>query len=170
MRRSTSSTGAAWHRSRALPWGMPSTMSTRTTSASSLAGIQWAQVAPTLPAPTMVTLLLRIMAGSSHVIDDGAGELGALHLGRAGHLPGEVVGDALLLDGPGHAGGDPPGDVVPAQVLEHHHAGEDERARVDLVLPGVLGRRAVGGLEDRRPIADVPSRGAAQAADRGGAG
>src|SRR5690606_17000760 len=51
---SNPSTGPASIRSRALPWGTPSTMSMRTMSPSSLAAAQWAAVAPTLPAPTMV--------------------------------------------------------------------------------------------------------------------
>jgi hypothetical protein len=49
------SMGMASSRSSALPWGMPSAMSMRTTSASSLAAIQCAAVAPTLPAPTILT-------------------------------------------------------------------------------------------------------------------
>ena len=49
-------TGVASSRSRALPWGMPSTTSTSTTSPSSRTTAQWAAVAPTLPAPTMVIL------------------------------------------------------------------------------------------------------------------
>ena len=40
-----------------LPWGRPSTMSTRTTSASPASAIRWAVVAPTFPAPMTVTLL-----------------------------------------------------------------------------------------------------------------
>ena len=40
-----------------LPCGTPSTMSTRTTSASSLSAIPCATVAPTLPAPTTVTFV-----------------------------------------------------------------------------------------------------------------
>src|SRR6185295_13038783 len=44
-------------RSRPLPCGSPSTMSTSTTSASPASAIRWAVVAPTLPAPMTVTLL-----------------------------------------------------------------------------------------------------------------
>ena len=40
-----------------LPCGSPSTTSTMTTSASSRSAIRWARVAPTLPAPTIVTFL-----------------------------------------------------------------------------------------------------------------
>src|SRR5579864_577146 len=52
--------GMASSRSRPLPWGTPSMMSIRTTSASSLAAIQCAAVAPTFPEPTMLTLLRMI--------------------------------------------------------------------------------------------------------------
>src|SRR5882724_2537931 len=52
--------GIASRRSSPLPWGTPSIMSMRTTSASSLEAIQWAAVAPTLPEPTIVTFLRMI--------------------------------------------------------------------------------------------------------------
>src|SRR5262245_23058171 len=42
--------------SRALPWGTPSMMSIRATSAISFSTMRCAAVAPTLPAPTTVTL------------------------------------------------------------------------------------------------------------------
>ena len=56
-RASCFSTGAASVRSSALPWGTPSTMSTKTTSHKSFSARRWAVVAPTLPAPTTVTFL-----------------------------------------------------------------------------------------------------------------
>ena len=43
--------GPAWARSSALPCGIPSTTSTRTTSPSSFSTVYWATEAPTLPAP-----------------------------------------------------------------------------------------------------------------------
>ena len=60
---SNPSTGDASNRSRALPWGMPSIwgMSTRTMSPSSLLAAQWAQVAPTFPAPMMVIFARRMV-------------------------------------------------------------------------------------------------------------
>ena len=51
--------------SRPLPCGMPSTMSMRTTSASSLSASRWARVAPTFPAPTTVTFLFMISSDST---------------------------------------------------------------------------------------------------------
>ena len=57
--------GAAWKRSSALPAGIPSVagMSSSTTSPSSAAAVQWAVVAPTLPAP-MIEIFARRMKGS----------------------------------------------------------------------------------------------------------
>src|SRR3990170_163208 len=51
-------TGPASIISSALPWGMPSVISTSTTSASCASTIRCARVAPTLPAPTTVTFFL----------------------------------------------------------------------------------------------------------------
>src|ERR1700687_1674815 len=57
MEESRFSIGMASSRSKPLPCGTPSMISISTTSASSLAAIQWAAVAPTLPEPTIVTFL-----------------------------------------------------------------------------------------------------------------
>src|SRR6185503_16990191 len=95
---------------------------------------------------------------ASEIADDGLGELRGLEQGGALRLPLEVVGDALLLDGAGEGTLDGGGGVAPAQPVEHHHAGEDQRAGVDLVLVRVLGRRAVGGLEHREAVALVAAR------------
>jgi CspA family cold shock protein len=61
------------------------------------------------------------------------------------------------------------GGLVPAEVAEHHLAGEDHGAGVHLVLAGVLRGGAVGGLEDRVAgvVVDVAARGDADAADAG---
>src|SRR5215218_1254962 len=92
---------------------MPSTMSIRTTSQSSLSTSRCAAVAPTLPAPITVTFLRAIKcllgvrqpaavatAGRSllHVLDDRVSELARPQFRSAVHLPLEVVGDALLLN------------------------------------------------------------------------
>src|SRR5215470_12531546 len=117
--------GPAWARSRALPWGMPSTTSTSTTSPSSRSTVYWATLAPTLPAPTTVIFGRTPMAGPlrlRHVGDDGAAELGALDLARSFHQPGEVVGHHLLVEGLLQAGDDAVGRLVPAHVAEHHLA------------------------------------------------
>ena len=52
-----------------------------------------------------------------------------LHLGRAVHEPGEVVGDDLVGDGGLERADDVVGGVLPAEVLEHHHARQQHRAR-----------------------------------------
>src|SRR5262245_49740451 len=61
--------GVDSYRSSALPLGMSPTwgMSTKTTSPSSWAAAQWAAVAPTLPAPTMVIFGRLIRLCSLHV-------------------------------------------------------------------------------------------------------
>ena len=55
-----------------------------------------------------------------------------------------------------------------AEVAQHHHALRHERRRVDDVLAGVLGRRAVDGLEDGDVVAVVAGSREAQAADEAG--
>src|SRR5262245_46235120 len=55
--------------SSAFPWGTPSRMSIRATSASSFSTMRWATVAPTFPAPTTVTLCFirrRIISNGYH--------------------------------------------------------------------------------------------------------
>src|SRR5438876_2522620 len=167
--------GPASSRSSALPWGMPSTTSTSTTSPSSFSTTYWATLAPTLPAPTTVIFARAVSRFSSrlqgrHVLDDLAAELRALHFLGAFHEAGEVVGDDLRLDGLLESGHEAVGRIRPAQVTEHHLAREDDGARVDLVLARVLRRGAVGGLEQRvaRVVADVSAWRDADAADLGG--
>src|SRR5271168_4133719 len=91
-------------------------MSTSTTSASSFAAIQCAAVAPTFPAPTIVTFfrIFLLQSGRSrcfvpkarpagravlHIADHAAREFARLRLGRTGHLALKIVRDILLLDG-----------------------------------------------------------------------
>ena len=95
-----------------------------------------------------------------------------LDLGGALHQAGEVVGHDLVGDGRLERVHDVGRGVAPADVLEHEHAREQHRAGVHLVLAGVLGRRAVRGLEDAvaGDVVDVGPRGDADAADLGGQG
>ena len=86
------------------------------------------------------------------------GELAGFDFGGAGHQALEVVGDFLLLDGALHALFDQVGGFVPAEVAEHHDAGEDHRAGIDDVFVGVLRRGAVRGFEDGVAVADVRAR------------
>src|ERR1700742_1654283 len=60
------SMGEQQARSRALPWATPtlSGISSRTMSPSSLAAAQWAQVAPTFPAPMMLIFARRMKLNS----------------------------------------------------------------------------------------------------------
>src|ERR1017187_1684074 len=106
----------------------------------------------------------------AHIFDHGAGEFAGLHFGGAGHQALEVVGHFLLLDGALHALLDQVGGFVPAEMAEHHDAGQDDGAGIDNVLVGVLGRGAEGGLEDGVAIADVGAGGDSEAAHLGRAG
>ena len=90
----------------------------------------------------------RCQLSPSHVPDDRLTELGALHQGCAFHQAVEVVGHRLGADGAFHAFDDQVSRFVPAEVAEHHFAGENHRAWVHLVEVGVLRRRAVRGFED----------------------
>src|SRR5882724_5002264 len=130
-------------RSNPLPCGTPSTMSTRTISASSFEAIQWAAVAPTFPEPTMETFfrmsspellfarrLFRHCAQGIHVLDHVIGKLAGFDFFCARHLALKIVGHSLLLDGLFHRVLDEPRRFIPAQQLEQHHAGEDHRAGI----------------------------------------
>src|ERR1035437_894499 len=203
--------GSASCRSRALPCATPSTTSTSTTSASSLDAIQCAAVAPTLPAPTMLTffriffsllnrnvflsscaarltsqwgrtslervpaksvtqrlkpplILLVLMPGLKpwptgpglppypichgltgpacwlHVADNPRGKLAGSHLRCAGGLALKVVRHELLQDRLLKRLRDQLGRFLPADEIQQHHARQDDRAGVDDVFIGVLGR------------------------------
>src|SRR5882672_4574717 len=163
---------------------MPSTTSTSTTSPSSRSTAYWATEAPTLPAPTTVIFGRRLttLSGSAlptgmcaplllfHVLDDGGAELRALDFLRAVHEPREIVRHDLLPDGRLQRGDDPVRRLRPAHVTQHHLAGENDGAGIDLVLSRVLGRRPVRGLEEGVPalVVDVgPGRDADAAHLRG---
>src|SRR5436189_5055105 len=142
--------GPASSRSSALPWGMPSTTSTSTTSPSSFSTTYWATLAPTLPAPTTVIFARAVIRFSSrlqgrHVLDDLAAELRALHFLGAFHEAGEVVGDDLRLDGLLESGHEAVGRILPAQVTETHLAREGIGDWIDLNLSRVYQRGSVSG-------------------------
>ena len=103
----------------------------------------------------------------SHRRGKGGGELGALDLPCALHLAGEVVGHRAGGDHLIHRRDHQVRRLGPAHVPEHHLAGEDERAGVDLVETGVLRRSAVGRLEDGDAglVVDVRAGRDADAAD-----
>src|SRR5690606_17682285 len=86
------------------------------------------------------------------------------------HLPRQVVGDGAVGNGLAKGGDNAIGDLVPAQMLEHHDAGEDDGSGIDLVQARVLGRCAVGGFENGGAVSDIGARGQAQPAHLGGAG
>src|SRR5690606_28357644 len=102
--------------------------------------------------------------GGLHVTTDRLRELRRLDERGPLHLPVEVVGHRLGGNGAFHAPDDEVRGLDPPQVPQHHLAGEDERAGVDLVLAGVLGSGPVGRLEDRRAVAHVATGGDAETA------
>src|SRR5215203_6396159 len=153
--------------SRALPVARSAATSTMTTSASSASAILCAVVAPTLPAPTTVTLYCMENPLRLQVLDDGFGELGSLEQRGPIHLALEVVGHPLLLDGAAQSRLDAGRRLVPAEPAQHHAAGEDQRSGVDLVLVGVLGSGAVGGLEHGDAVPLVAAGGHAEPAHLG---
>src|SRR6516164_4535170 len=112
--------------SRPFPWGTPSMTSTSTTLASSLPAIQWAAVAPTLPAPTMVTFLrMEVLSNLfgcrllsvNHVVNHVRSELAGFDFGRARHQPLEIIGDEFLLNGGLHRALDQARGFAPAEVV-----------------------------------------------------
>src|SRR5580698_2962984 len=102
-----------------------------------------------------------------HVADDAGGEFAGADLGGARGLPLEVVGYEFLLNGLLHCCLDHLGSFFPADEVEHHDAGEDDRARIDDVLVGILGRSAMSSFEDGVAIANVGAGSDAEAADLG---
>ena len=55
--------------------------------------------------------------------------------------------------------------LKPVQVFQHHHATEQQRAWIDHILVGVLGRSAVCGFEEGDFVADIGARRDADPAD-----
>ncbi len=104
--------------------------------------------------------------------DDVVGELGAFAEGGAVHLAFEVVSDGFGSDGAVDSFDDQVGGFEPAHVAEHHFAGQDHGAWVDLILVGVFGGCAVGRFEDGGAgvVVDVGSGCDADASDAGGEG
>src|SRR5580765_7034894 len=181
-------TGQASSMSSATPAAFLSAMSMTTTSASCLSATPRATVAPTFPAPP-TTVTLRFISVSwrcqnrdsvspplrtpwreihcggvlwqrLHIVDDGVGELRRLQFRRTVHQAREIVGDALGGDRAVHPLHDQIAGLTPAEVTQHHLSGQNDRARIHLVLVGVFRRRAVRGLEDRvtGDVVDVAAR------------
>src|SRR5580704_11402388 len=102
-----------------------------------------------------------------HVVDDRLAEFRALEQLRPGHQALEIVGDGLVGKRLLEPANNSVSCLLPSHVLEHHHPRQDDRAGVDLILVRVLGRGAMGGLEDRvaSHVVDVGARRDAQAAD-----
>lgn len=108
----------------------------------------------------------------SHVRDDIIPKLRALTESGALHESLEVVCYRLCTDCAVHALDDQVCGFGPAHEAEHHLAGEDDGAGVDLVLVGVFGGCAVGCFEDgvSGVVVDVGARGDSDASHACGEG
>src|ERR1700726_30447 len=126
-------TGHASRMSSATPAAFWSAMSMMTTSASDLSATPRATVAPTFPAPpTTVTFrFIKSTLQSLHVLDDGVRELGRFQFGGICHLTREVIGDPFLADSLFQTALDQGSRFVPAEIVEHHHARQNDRPGVD---------------------------------------
>src|SRR5690606_2841358 len=82
---------------------------------------------------------------------------------------GEVVGDGLLADCLVHRGVDQVRRLLPAQIFQHQHAGQNDRTRVHLVQTGIFGGGAVGRFKNGVPgvVVDVGSGSDSDAAHLG---
>src|SRR5262245_54043962 len=114
---------------------------------------------------SFVSFVLESTLESSHVPDNRIGELRRLQLRRAGHLTRQVIGHLLLTDGLLEPALDKRAGFGPSEIVEHHDAGQNDRARVDDVLAGILRRRTVRRLEERDVVPDVSARRHAKTAD-----
>src|SRR5690606_22475397 len=77
---------------------------------------------------------------------------------------GDVVGVDSVFDGAQPGVVDPGGDLVLADVHQHHNGAVQEPRRVGHVLPGPARRAAVDGLKHGAVVADVSRPGQADAA------
>ena len=101
-----------------------------------------------------------------HIRDNVIAELRAFDFRGAFHLAGKVVGDAFAGDRAVETFDDQVGRFRPAEVTQHHFAGENNRARIDHVFVGVLRCGAVGRFENgvTRDVVDVATGGDADTA------
>src|SRR3954462_2736889 len=102
----------------------------------------------TLSRRILVCVLCGLCVPSAlHVFDDGVTEFRGLQLRRALHQAREVVGHASGGDRAVHSLDHQIGGLVPAKMAQHHFAGQNDRAGVDLVEVRVFRRGAVRGFE-----------------------
>src|SRR3990172_4767252 len=104
------------------------------------------------------------------LLDDNIGHLGGTHCGWIVPVWLHIVGDALAFgDHFGHSVLHAVSGLLLSNVAEHQDAGEHDGHGVDLVQAGVLGRAAVGRLEDGHIVADVGPWGNSKPAHQAGA-
>src|SRR5881628_2465650 len=145
------SIGPACDKSSAFPCGSPSMTSNMTTSPSPFNSAKWAIEPPMLPAPIKAIFLRAIVLPfpSLHIGDNRVAESRAANEFGAGHEALEIISHGLGVDGTLDAFDDEISSLRPAHIAQHHLAGQNNRARVDLIQIGVLRRRSMSCLENR---------------------
>ena len=80
--------------------------------------------------------------------------------GSRPHQPRKIVGDDLVEDRLFHRRDDQIRRFDPTHVPQHHLGRQNQRTRIDVVLAGILRRRAVRRFEHRHGVADIFAPGA----------
>src|SRR5262252_11149 len=90
-----------------------------------------------------------------HILNNCPGKRRRPQFRSTRHQPLQVIGHALLLDGPCDPVFNQLRRVLPTQKLEHHRPAQHHRARVDHVLVRILWRGPVRGFKRSIPVADI---------------
>jgi regulator of PEP synthase PpsR (kinase-PPPase family) len=101
----------------------------------------------------------------THEADNSVSEGRTAKLGGIGFVARQVIGHLLGADRAFHSPDHQVRCFRPAHVTQHHFRRQDDRARVNLVLPGVLGCGTVGCLEHSNGIGNIGARRDADAAN-----
>src|SRR5439155_16957109 len=94
------------------------------------------------------SFVIALTSERSHLLDHVVAKLRALDFCRAFHQPREIVRDTYAGDRAGKSFQNQIGSFGPAHVTEHHFTGKNYRARIHLILIGILRRGAMGRLEN----------------------
>ena len=78
-----------------------------------------------------------------HPFNNRLGKAGTADFGGIFSQTGQIVGHDLVGDGGGDTLDDQISGFSPADVAQEHVSGKDQRAGVDLIHAGILGRSAV---------------------------
>src|SRR5213593_4104895 len=119
-----------------------------------------------------IAKMIRLQRDGSglHVLSDGGSELRGFQLGSTLHVPLEVVGHALLRNCLFEGGDDDFSRLLPADVVEQHDAGENQRSGIHDIEACIFWSGSMGCLEETYPVADIGAGRDPQAAHLSGAG